>query len=377
MNNSFIFQPNISNKNNKNQDKSIFSTFAFNEDIKLNLLSGIENELNNNDKSKFDITFNVIESENNYKIYIEYNKDLYDSIMIKRILDSYIEVMKNINNLENNDIRNIEYIPINEKDRIIKEFNSDVNKEGCEKLYHEEFKKIAKQYPERTAIVFNEEKITYKELDEMSNSLAHYLRSEGVCRNDIIPIICDRSPYYIIGILGISKAGGAFLPIDKDLPEERIQFILGEVNSKIILFSNCKEIIDKLKNNEENIEYNMYDLVKHDYSNNCNNINNINEPDDTCYVLFTSGTTGKPKGALVSYFNIFNYVRNFNNEKKDNFSIYNLFIKSNNIKNVLCLSNFSFDISHIEITISLVNGLSIILLDDKGYNDITLLSNYI
>eukprot|EP00833_Pecoramyces_ruminatium_P014329 jgi/Orpsp1_1/1188361/evm.model.d7180000064169.1 len=378
MNNSFIFQPNISNQNDENQDKSIFSSFEDNENMKLNLLSGIENALKNNNKSKFDITFNIIENKNNeYLISIEYNIDLYDLVMIKNILDSYIEVMKNINNLENNNISNIEYIPKEEKNRIIKEFNSDINKEGCEKLYHEEFQKMAKEYPERYAIVFNEEKITYKELDEMSNSLAHYLRSQGVCRNDIIPVICDRSPYYIIGILGISKAGGAFLPIDKDLPDERIQFILGEVNSKIILFSNCKEVINKLKNNEDNIEYNMYDLVKHDYSNNCNNINNINEPDDTCYVLFTSGTTGKPKGALVSYFNIFNYVRNFNNDKKDNFSIYNLFIKSNNIKNVLCLSNFSFDISHIEITISLVNGLSIILLDDKGYNDTTLLSNYI
>eukprot|EP00833_Pecoramyces_ruminatium_P009314 jgi/Orpsp1_1/1183346/evm.model.c7180000084793.1 len=370
MNNSFIFQPNISNKNNVNQNKTIFSTYEFNENMK-------SNSLKNNKKSKFDLTFTIIENDNYYKISIEYNKELYDSIMIKRILDSYIEIMKNINNLENNDIRNIEYVPMEEKDKIIKEFNSDVNIEGCEKIYHEEFSKIAKEYPERIAIIFNEEKISYKKLDEMSNSLAHYLRSEGVKRNDIIPIICDRSPYYIIGILGISKAGGAFLPIDKDLPNERIQFILGEVNSKIILFSNCKEIINELKNNGKNIEYNMYDLIKHDYSNSCSNVSNINEPDDTCYVLFTSGTTGKPKGAMVSYFNIFNYVRNFNKNEKDNFSIYNLFIKSNNIKNVLGLSNFSFDISHIEITISLVNGLCIILLDDKGYNDITLLSNYI
>eukprot|EP00833_Pecoramyces_ruminatium_P002398 jgi/Orpsp1_1/1176430/evm.model.c7180000057555.1 len=300
MNNSFIFQPNISNKNDGNQSKSIFSTFEGNGNMKLNSLSGIENLLKNNNKSKFEIIFNVIENENNcYKIYIEYNNDLYDSIMIKRILDSYIEIMKNINSLENNNIRNIEYIPMDEKERIIKQFNYDVNKEGCDKLYHEEFRKIARKYPKRNAIIFNEMKITYKELDEMSNSLAYYLCLEEVKRNDIIPIICDRSPYYIIGILGISKAGGAFLPIDKNLPNERIQFILGEIKSKVILFSNCEEVINKLKNNEENTEYKMYDLVKHDYSNNCNKINNINEPDDTCYVLFTSGTTGNPKGVLI------------------------------------------------------------------------------
>eukprot|EP00833_Pecoramyces_ruminatium_P000178 jgi/Orpsp1_1/1174210/evm.model.c7180000049279.1 len=203
INNSFIFQPNISNNSNGNQNKLIFRRFENNENMKLkmNLLSGIENSLKNGNNSKFDITFNVIENINEYLISIEYNKDLYDSVMIKQILDSYIEVMKNINNIETNNIRNIEYIPVEEKDRIIKEFNSDVNKEGCEKLYHEEFEKMAKQYPERYAIVFNEEKITYKKLDEMSNSLAYYLRSKGVKINDIIPNICDRSPYYIIGIL--------------------------------------------------------------------------------------------------------------------------------------------------------------------------------
>eukprot|EP00833_Pecoramyces_ruminatium_P018146 jgi/Orpsp1_1/1192178/evm.model.d7180000091148.1 len=378
MNNSFIFQPNISNQNDGNQDKSIFSTFESNEEIEKNLLSGIENALRNNNKSKFGITFSVIESENNYKIYIEYNKDLYDSIMIKQILDSYIEVVRNINNLENSDIRNIEYIPMEQKERIIKEFNSDVNKEGCEKLYHEEFQKMAKQYPERIAIVFNEEKITYKELDEMSNSLAHYLRSEGVCRNDIIPVISDRSPYYIIGILGISKAGGAFLPIDKDLPDERIQFILGEVNSKVILFSNCKDVIDKLRKNEDYIKYNIYDLVKHDYSNNCNNINNINEPDDTCYVLFTSGTTGKPKGTYICHFNLSNFqISKCNNKNIKNHTVYNKLIRNNNVNNILGITNFSFDASNVEVMLSLNYGLNLVLADEIISNNINLLSKYI
>eukprot|EP00833_Pecoramyces_ruminatium_P001411 jgi/Orpsp1_1/1175443/evm.model.c7180000053905.1 len=323
VNNSFIFQPKISIENYK----SIFHIDDENKRKNSNSVFEMEYLIKQENKSKFDISFNVLENEDDYLISIKYNSSIYDSITIKRILDSYIEIMKNINNLENSDISNIEYIKMEESNRIIKEFNSDINKEECDKLYHEEFSKMAKEYPERIAIVFNEDKITYKELDEMSNSLGHYLRSEGVKRNDIIPVICDRSLYYIIGILGISKAGGTFLPVDKDLPIE------------------------------QNLEYNLYNLVKHDYLIKCNEINNINEPDDTCYVLFTSGTTGKPKGALISHFNLLSNIKvynNRNNEISENISLANYLLKDN-IHNILSFTNFTFDISNNEITLSLIN----------------------
>eukprot|EP00833_Pecoramyces_ruminatium_P008929 jgi/Orpsp1_1/1182961/evm.model.c7180000083306.1 len=138
-------------------------------------------------------------------------------------------------------------------------------------------------------------KIIYKELDEISNLLAYYLCSRGrVNRNDIIPIICDLSQYSIIRILGISKAGGAFQPMDKNLPNKRIQFILREINSKLILLCICKDIIVKLQNNEKHKKHKMCDLIKYSYSNSCNKINNINEF-MLCYVLLTSGNTGKLK----------------------------------------------------------------------------------
>eukprot|EP00833_Pecoramyces_ruminatium_P018330 jgi/Orpsp1_1/1192362/evm.model.d7180000092627.1 len=229
INNSFIFQPNISNQNDENQDKSIFSTFESNEDIKLNLLSGIENTLRNNKKSKFDITFNITENKNDeYIISIEYNKDLYDSIMIKQILDSYIEVMKNINNLENNDIRNIEYMSLKERERILHEFNNNEYEYTNDKLYHVEFMKAAKKYLNNDAIVNNNLRISYKKLNEMSNSIGNYLRNKGVKRNDIIPIVSERSYYFVAGILGIMKSGAAYLPIDPDFPKERIEYMIKE-----------------------------------------------------------------------------------------------------------------------------------------------------
>eukprot|EP00833_Pecoramyces_ruminatium_P000569 jgi/Orpsp1_1/1174601/evm.model.c7180000050709.1 len=377
INNSFIFQPHISYDDNENQNKSIFITDC--EDENMNLFNEIKDTFNQNNKSKFEISFGVIENKDNYLISIEYDNSLYDSRMVKNILNSYIELICNIKNIGNINIKNIEYIPIKEKDRIVKEFNSDVNKEGCDKLYYEEFRKIAEKYPERNAIIFNEISITYKKLDEMSNSLAYYLRSQGVQRNDMIPIICDRSPYYIIGILGISKAGGAFLPIDKNLPTERIQLIIKDVNPKLILYKNCEEVIDNLLM-EENNKYNVYDLEKHNYSLNIGEINIINETNDICYVIFTSGTTGKPKGTLVSFYNIYNFIRsNIDNNNKcsnNGFCNYDSMMKNENVMNILGITNFSFDASFVELLFSLIHGLKIILVDEITNDNINLLSNY-
>ncbi|ORX77432.1 acetyl-CoA synthetase-like protein [Anaeromyces robustus] len=348
--NSFIYQPYLKSSTNDNMEGVITEN-----EVPLNVEEIVDE---NNNKSKFNLTCEVVERENNYTIVIEYNRNIYDNPMINRIIDSFIEVIKNISSFEEQ-VKNIEYIPSDEKEKIINGFNNDVNIEGNDNLYHIEFSRIAKENPNKCAIVYNESTITYNELDKMSNSLAHYLRKCGITRNDIVPVICDRSPYFIISTLAISKAGGAFLPIDKKLPIERIQFILNEVQPKIILFSNTQNVINSLVELNEN--YVMYDLKQHDYKVNINSSNNINEDNDTCYVLFTSGTTGKPKGVLVSHFNIYNNIRQFNNNS--NLSVHGI-IRKDNVSNMLALTNFSFDIYHNEITLSLVNGLTIVLVDN-------------
>ncbi|ORX80515.1 acetyl-CoA synthetase-like protein [Anaeromyces robustus] len=374
INNLFIFQPNVSiNENKSNGNKSNENEIFDNEEYE-DVLSMVD-KTNNNNKSKFDIEFSIIEKENEYFILIQYDNTLYENEIIGNLIDSYIEVIKNVNKFENQNI-DIEYLPLNEKQMIIEKFNSDINVEGCDKFYHEEFSKMANQYPDKCAVAYNDLRITYRELNEMSNSLGHYIRENGIGRNDIIPIISDRSPYYIISMISISKAGGAFLPIDPKLPIERIQFILEEVNPKMILYSNNQNVIDELLHLNEN--YRVYDVQKHNYELNIESIDNINEPDDICYVLFTSGTTGKPKGALITHFNIYNNLRSydFNGNCDDHLCLYNL-IKHENINNILGITNFSFDIANNEITFSLIHGYTTVLVDEKISEDIQSLSKYI
>ncbi|ORX80633.1 acetyl-CoA synthetase-like protein, partial [Anaeromyces robustus] len=373
VNNSFIFQPKDIFENS-NIDNSIF---PYEEIKKMYSLYEKSNEfqLDNDNITKFDITFNVIERNEGYLFEIEYNKLKYNVETINDLMNSYIEVLNNINNFDKS-IKSINYLPNNMKNEILYNFNNNWNDKESYGFYHEEFKRIAKINPNKVAIKFNKEKITYNELDKITNSLSNYLRKIGIKRNDIIPIITERNPYYIIALLSVSKSGAAYLPIDIKLPTERIEYILKEVNPKVILYDTVN--IENMKN-EIDIKYNYYNLRTHNYNNDINDIVNINKPEDICYILFTSGTTGKPKGVLINHFNIYNYVRSFDEENKEcnnNLCIYNIFIKNHNIKNVLSITNFAFDSAQTEITFSLVHGLKIILADDNISSDIKLLSKY-
>ncbi|OUM64956.1 hypothetical protein PIROE2DRAFT_8099, partial [Piromyces sp. E2] len=286
VNNAFSYQPKSIAKN-KEYD-NLLNINEINNEILLfkKLLE------NNNHVTKFDISFDIIEDDDSYLITMEYDKNKYNIETINSIMNSFVEVIYNIGNM-NDKFYEIDYIPKEESEKIIRTFNNNICEISEDGYYYDEFSKKAKENPNKIAIIYNDIMLSYKQLDDMSNSLGHYLRNHGVNRNDIIPIICDRTYFYIIAILAISKAGGAYLPIDKKLPIDRINYILNESNPKLILHCNSKEIIDKLY---ENNNYNTYDLQNHNYSTNENALTNVNDIDDTCYVLFTSGTTGKPKG---------------------------------------------------------------------------------
>ncbi|PFJ11564.1 AMP-binding protein, partial [Bacillus cereus] len=100
---------------------------------------------------------------------------------------------------------------------------------------HELFEEQVKKTPNHIAVVFEEKQLTYEELNKKANKLARTLREKGVAQNSIVAIMVDRSVEMIVGILGVLKAGGAYLPIDPEYPTERIEFMLEDSNADIII----------------------------------------------------------------------------------------------------------------------------------------------
>ncbi|ORX82205.1 acetyl-CoA synthetase-like protein, partial [Anaeromyces robustus] len=231
------------------------------------------------------------------------------------------------------------------------------------------FSKLSKSIPYETAIIFENKKISFSQLDQMSNSLAHFLREYGIKSNDIVPIICERTYFYIIAAFAIMKAGGAFVFIDPEFPNDRINYMIEEVNPKIILkYHSDKNIHLKLKYISSVYQY---DLQSHNYDEHTEYIENINKADDTCYIFFTSGTTGKPKGVLISHDNLAHYCIHSQTQNGVN-CIYD-----KEYKKVLAFTQFTYAMIVIEIYYNLLKGKTLVLCNNKEYNDPELLGQLI
>lgn len=200
--------------------------------------------------------------------------------------------------------------------------------------------------PNRVAVIDNGTQLTYKELDEKSNQLAHLLRSYGVKEETCVPICTQRTVDMVVGIFGILKAGGAYVPIDSDYPESRIQYQLDDVNASIIVTDTQSR--PKLPTRKNVIIFELdsnRDLLLQQPSEElCIDI----KPGDLAYVIYTSGSTGVPKGVMIEHNSTYSFIRWCQQE-----------FSSSRFDIVYAATSLCFDLSVFEIFYSLSAGKKI------------------
>ena len=275
----------------------------------------------------YKISLDVNETKDNIELFIQYNDQLYSDDYIDTFLNCIIDV---INQLIGEDIEKLSIGEI----ELGESKGTPIFTPVDMPILHKRFEKQVVDKGDETALVASDATLTYKQLDEKANVIANALIDKGVKPKSNVLVMLSRDSNLIASILGILKAGCAFIPIDPEYPQERINYIYENSNADYIIANesgeNSLDIEELLKDgNSENPDVNV-------------------DSDDLAYMIYTSGSTGNPKGVMICHKNICNQAQN----------------PKSTYDSLLCITTISFDVSVDDILTSLSNGLKLVLADD-------------
>ena len=317
----------------------------------------IVGESGDSHSSKFDLTLMMAESSDNKLVgSFEYSTDLFNESTIERMSNHFVNLLKDIATDSDKSIAEIEILSESEKKQILYDWNDTLVPFPEDKCIHELFEEQVERTPDKIAVVFEEKKLTYRELNSKANQLAHYLLERGIQPDMLVAICIERSINMIVGILGILKAGGAYLPIDIKHPKSRINHMLLDSNIEVLITQSSLELIF--------IDYNKLvvcldrDYLDIDAKSTKKTYSSVKFT-NLVYVIYTSGSTGKPKGVMIEHQSLVNLSLAQNEKFK---------IKKSSA--VLQLSSLSFDAAASEIFTSLTSGACLVMAHmDKCYGN--------
>ncbi|OPZ94372.1 MAG: Linear gramicidin synthase subunit D [Firmicutes bacterium ADurb.Bin419] len=254
---------------------------------------------------KYDLNLLIKKMERSYSCIMTYNSDYYNSSTIERMMNHFIILCNKLLDNPMLEVSKVSFLSHKEETMLLDELNDTDTQYPKGKCIHDFFTDQCRKTPDNVAIKFNHETITYRELNEKTNGLARLIRSKGVGRNNIVGMVLERSPYMIIAMISVLKAGGAYLPIDPQYPEDRINYLIEDSGAQIIL--TTEDLKEKCSFAEQII---CIDSIDEDVD--CGDLESINTPDDMAYIIYTSGTTGNPKGVIIEHRNIARLMFNDN-----------------------------------------------------------------
>lgn len=289
----------------------------------------------------------------------------YDYLTSKYSIDDicfiHARILHIINQiLENNEInlKDIEIVTPDEKKKLLYTFNNTQMDYPKDKTISQLFEEQVEKTPDNIAVVFGDQQLTYRELNERANSLANYLRNNKISRNDIVGIMVNRSLEMLVAILAVLKSGACYIPIDPEYPQDRIEYMLNNSNAKMLL---------TFKKLESKVTFDNKLFIELDnklYTSNRENLKNVNKPEDLAYIIYTSGSTGLPKGVMLKHNNINNFI----------YGMCNI-VDFDTTKTIVSVTTISFDIFVLESLLPLQKGLKIVVANENEQNNIRLFNS--
>ena len=295
----------------------------------------------------FDLTLYLEETSGGLKGTLEFNSDLFDAETMRRLAGHYQTLLEAIVANPDQRIRQLPLLSATERRQLLVDWNQTKTDYPREKCIHQLFEEQAARSPHAVAVVLGEQQLTYRELNERANQLAHHLRKLGAGPEGLVGLCLERSLEMVVGLLGILKAGGAYLPLDISYPKERLAFMLADARAPLLVtqqrwLNGWAERPAKVVCVDAE-----RDMISRQST---QNLSSDLTSQALAYVMFTSGSSGSPKGVSIEHRGVVRLVRNTN------------YVQLGPEEVILQLAPLSFDASTFEIWGALLNGGRLVLM---------------
>jgi natural product biosynthesis luciferase-like monooxygenase protein/amino acid adenylation domain-containing protein len=253
-----------------------------------------------NQTAKFDLTLYFSESEQGLGLTAEYNQDLFETATIDRLMEQFNCVLAAVVDNPDHRISTLPLLSEREEHELLAAWNdSEVFTPGL--VLHELFEQQAVWRPDAVAVVFEEQQLTYRELNERSNQLARYLTSLGVGPESRVGLLVERSAELLVGLLGVLKTGGAYVPLDPDYPAQRVNYMLRDAGISLLLTQSHLAGLAAGVSDEVVLVY--CDAKEIAQQSRERVAPSAVTGENLAYIIYTSGSTGGPKGVMVTHAN--------------------------------------------------------------------------
>jgi len=313
--------------------------------------------------AKFDLALELFERPEGLTGWCEYNTDLFTPDTITRMIGHFRVLLEGA--VTNPDQR-ISHLPLLtgvEQHQLFVEWNASTTDYSYDKCIHQLFEAQVERTPDNIAVVFEDQQLSYRELNQRANQLAHYLRLLGVKPEVLVGICVERSLAMVVGILGILKAGGAYVPLDPTYPHERLSLMLEDAQTPVLLMQ--QSLSGKLPKHHAQVVFldaQQQHIALHSQENPVTGVT----AENVAYVIYTSGSTGKPKGVVMPHLALSNLIL---------WQTNNSTLPSE--ARTMQFASFSFDVSFQEMFSAWCAGGTLVLSSDDVRKDPVALLNFL
>jgi amino acid adenylation domain-containing protein len=328
---------------------------------------GLQSTVQANPKSfvNTDLFLNIVEAGDNLLLNCDYNTDLIDRSTLERWLGSYTTILRGIGADASREVEDLEVLEENERKLVLDEWNHTAVDLGTFEPVYQIIERQAAQTPNRVAVICDGAEWTYRQLNEYGNQLARHLRRQGIGEGSLVGVCLERSFQMLGAVLGVLKAGAAYLPLDPSHPASRLELVLSD--SKLTLLLTQEHLASRLHTcarvvclDSEQTRWAKESLT---------DLPTKSAQDSLAYVIYTSGSTGRPKGVAIEHGALTNLLRSM--EREPGLSATDTLVS---------VTTLSFDIAALELFLPLMVGARLVIATKEqvidGYRLLSLLEEY-